>query len=197
MKTVTKEIWMMAQKEERSFHTATMLEGLEVYGFSYRNNLFRYLNVNYQDMKGTSVLEIGPADFPAIFFCEGLGPSYVIEPMNGPILQELATTMPFTIIKQPAEEADYPKVDETWLFNVLTHVMNPDVIIDKARVCSNIIRFFEPINTAISIDHPWAFDMDYYVNKFGNCVQYYPPDEHIQGFHAHECAYGVWRRGDV
>lgn len=189
----SKEVWNVAQKLERRYHNLSLPDGLLLYGNAYRNHLFKYLEVPYQDMQSKTLLEIGPADFPAIFFCNNIGSSVVIEPMPSEILQKLSSISNFTVFSYPAEDiTTYPPVDETWLFNVLTHVMNPDLIIEKAKACSEVIRFFEPIDTVISADHPHSFTLQYYQDKFGDCVQYYPPNPTIQIFHTHECAYGVW-----
>lgn len=184
----------MAQEGERRQHTFTLDDGVKAYGNGYRTSLFKYLDISYEDMQGKSVLEIGPADFPAIYFCKNLAPSYVIEPMDSPILSILAAQSGFTIIKEPAEECTYPNVDETWMFNVLTHVMSPDLIIDRAKSHSKIIRFFEPVYTGIGVEHPWSFTFDYFREKFGRCIRFYPPNEDAVNFHQHECVFGIYKK---
>ena len=184
-----KEKWQIAQHEERLYHKFSIGEGIKVYGGAY-STLFSYVNIS-ADQEHKRILEIGTADFPAMYFRDNVD-GFIIEPMQSPILETLCKERGFVLINKPAEEADFPVVDEVWMFNLLTHVMNPDVIIEKAKQASKIIRFFEPIDTAISIDHPWTFDLNYYKNKFGGCVQYYPPHPDAVNFHAHECVYGVY-----
>ena len=189
---IDKERWLIAQKGERKYHNRSMEDGLSVYGHGYCDQLFKYVDVDYENLGGRSILEIGPADFPALYFCDNFK-GYVIEPMDSPILNALSAQKKIVVIKGLAEEVQFPFVDEIWLFNVLTHVMNSDIIIDKAKGYSNTIRFFEPINTEISIDHPLKFNIDYYISKFGNCVKYYPANHNITNFHEHECVYGIYK----
>jgi hypothetical protein len=68
------------------------------------------------------------------------------------------------------------------------------MIIKKAQEHSDVIRFFEPVYTAITPDHPWTFTFDYYRERFGRCIRFYPPNDVVQNFHAHECVYGIWRK---
>jgi hypothetical protein len=193
---ITKETWLLAQKLERMYHHSSLDEAVQLYERVYKTNLFKYLLIDYENMEGRSILEIGCADVPALYFCNNII-GYVIEPMDSPTLNELSDKKPFTIIQGPAEEVAFPQVEETWMFNLLTHVISPDVIIAKAKAFSNTIRFFEPVNTPVDTCHPWSLSLEYYIEKFGDCVQYYPSNPTIKNFHAHECAYGIWRRPNV
>jgi len=97
------------------------------------------------------------------------------------------------IINDLAEDADFPMVDEVWLCNVLQHVVNPDVIINKCKKAADVIRFFEPIDTGIDPMHHWSFNIDYFKNHFGDATLY-PQNMDEPVFHKWRNAYGIWRK---
>lgn len=185
--------WQIAQEEERKHHTGSLEQGICAYAHTY-DEYFRYTGGG-RHQKGKKIIEIGCADIPGLYYCSGFKRGIVIEPMPSNILIELAkSTEPnIEIIKAPAEDIEFPKVDEVWLFNVLQHVIDPDVIINKAKAAAKIIRFFEPINDHIDLCHLHSFTLDYFKGHFGDCVIHYEDHKgRVQGFHEHECAYGTW-----
>lgn len=187
--------WNIAQQEERKHHTGTLEQGVEGYRESYRQ-YFEHLGID-ADQKGKTIVEIGCADVPALMFCSDyLG--IIIEPMPSEILQTLIKDLHIQLAVAPAEHYDFPQVDEIWLFNVLQHVIDPTVIIDKCKATAKVIRFFEPINDHIDICHLHSFTLEYFQQHFGTCVKYY--ENHtgrVTNFHEHEAAYGVWRKDEV
>ena len=99
------------------------------------------------------------------------------------------------LIEQPAEEIDFNfRVNEVWLFNVLQHVINPSKIIYNCKRISKRIYFFEPINCGLSDCHLWDFNLEYFKDHFGNCVQHYKGNKEAKNFHTHECAFGIWKK---
>lgn len=190
--TDIKEKWLRAQEEERKHHTGSLEDGVKAYMHTY-SEYFRYTDM--QSEEGKSIMEIGCADVPALYYLKNYKPSYIIEPLPSPILLELTKDLPILIISEPAEEIDFPEVDEVWLFNVLQHVINPDVIIEKAKAASKVVRFFEPINDHIDVCHLHTFTLEYFQKHFGDCVKHYEDHKgRVNGFHEHECAYGVWKK---
>ena len=99
-----------------------------------------------------------------------------------------------TLISEPAEEVDFPKVHEVWLFNVLQHVLDPDIIIAKAKKAARIIRFFEPINLPTDKMHHWSFSMQWFEKRFGDCVRHYGKHPYEKHFHQWENCYGIWTK---
>lgn len=185
--------WQLAQQEERKHHSGTLEDGVEAYRESYRQ-YFSYLKTQ-PEQKGKIIMEIGCADVPALMFCENYATSYIIEPLPSPILLELTKDLPITILVSPAEHLEFPVVDEVWLFNVLQHVIDPDVIIDKCKKAANVIRFFEPINDGVDLCHLHTFTLEYFQKHFGNCVTHYPNHTgQVKNFHEHESAYGIWTK---
>ena len=191
---IDKAQWLKAQWEERNFHKLSLSEGIQTYWRTYFH-LFQYTGVTYTQV-ANSILEIGPAEFPGLFYVRDFVNSYIIEPMPCTKLPHLAQEIGVTLIKKPAEEVEFPKVHEVWLFNVLTHTMDPDLIIEKAKKCCRIIRYFEPINQEINDSHFWMFPQAYFEHHFPGSVNYYPANQSIPGFHEHECVYGVFNTGN-
>lgn len=186
----TREQWLLAQQEERKQHIFEMEEGLLHYAEGYRQ-YFEHLGIE-ADQKNKRVIEIGCADFPALHFCKNyIG--IVIEPMPTHILRKLVSKNGILLIASPAEETDFPIVDEIWLFNVLQHVIDPDSIIVRAKEASKIVRFFEPVGTPLDKCHLHSFNLDYFRHHFGiNTVKHYIAKEDVRNFHTCDCAYGVW-----
>jgi hypothetical protein len=185
---VTHERWLKAQEAERSFHNESFEEGRIHYGNSYAQ-YFNYLGID-SDLKGLNIVEIGPADFPALGYCQNIGHgSFIIEPMPSDHLKRF--NIPIQSVM--AEDAEY-SADEVWLFNVLQHVVDPYKIAERAKRQANVIRFFEPINYGVNECHPWNLTLEMFKEWFGECVQYYPFNDNAKQFHTWECAYGVWRK---
>lgn len=190
----TIEEWQEAQRGEKMYHDQYSFErGYAMYANSY-SVYFKYLSID-KDLNSKSILEIGCAHYPALTYCERYNPSFIIEPMDSKILNGLIVDKLITLIKKPAEIlTEFPKVDEVWIMNVLQHVINPDIVIEKAKACADLVRFFEPIETEISSVHLHTFDLNYFKKHFGDgVVKYYAPKEYNGAdFHEHQCAYGVW-----
>lgn len=190
---VSKEIWDAAQWDMRNHLKLSKEDGIEAFNKSTLI-LFDYLGMKH-DQEGKSILEIGSSDFPVLYFCNNFKNSFVLEPILTDILTDLAKSGGFGIINAPAEEAEFPDVDEVWIFNLLQHVQDPDLIIRKAKDHGKVIRFFEPINTWRDLGHPWSFTLYYFQQHFGDCVHQYPSNPGIRNFHTHECAYGTYEKG--
>ena len=185
------EQWKQAQLHERQAHTEPESVGWDHYRQSYRQ-YFNYTGVA-MDLQGKSVIEIGPADYPALAYCTNYGPSIIMEPMPSTILESFVSRNKLiALLKEPAETYEFPPVDEVWLFNLLQHVINPDIIVRKAKEAAKVVRFFEPINMPTDTMHLHTFSLNTFYAWFGNCVRHYPDNPHAVNFHTHECAYGAW-----
>ncbi len=192
MAIITQERWLEAQKAEREFHdNEPVIEGIFHYLSSYRQ-YFSYLGLDMFDLKNKSIMEIGCADYPALAYCENYSNGVIIEPMPSQILRTLIKGKNIDVYAQTVESAELPKVDEVWIFNVMQHIIDPELFIEKIKGCSKIIRFFEPINTDYNICHPQSYTLDYFKSHFGNCVLHYPKNDNAINFHTWECAYGIF-----
>lgn len=183
---ITHEQWQKAQEAERRFHTESFEDGYRHYAQSYRQ-YFAHLDIP-ADMQGADIVEIGPADFPALGYVTNRGVnSLIIEPMPSEYLKQFG----IPVMRECAENANYV-ADEVWLFNVLQHVIDPYKIVERAKKQAKAIRFFEPVNYGIDECHPWNLTMDMFKEWFGDCVKQYPAGQNVTNFHTWECAYGVW-----
>lgn len=175
------ERWQLAQIEERKFHTGSFDHYMESY-----KHYFKYLGIK-PGLENKKIVEIGPADYPALAYCSDIGESFVIEPMPSEVLK----TFNIPIVTDCAEDVFY-QADEVWLMNVLQHTIDPNKIIERAKKQAKVIRFFEPINYGVDECHLWNFTLEDFKNWFGDSVEYYPKNETAKNFHTWECAYGIY-----
>lgn len=187
---VDKEKWLRGQLLEREWHDKNNKHGRLHYADTYAQ-YFHYVEIDDSDVSG--IIEVGCADYPALSYCLNEG-CYVIEPLPSDELKRICTKNDIVLIDKPAEEVEWPKARETWLFNVLQHVLDPDIIINKAKEATDVIRFFEPINLPVDQMHFHSFTMQYFYKHFGDCVRYYPKNPKAVNFHKWENAYGAWKK---
>lgn len=189
-KSIDKKRWELAQKEEKLHHiNEDIKEALKKWESIY-DFYFRYLDVNL-DLAGKTVLEIGPARISALLYCNNYGPSFIVEPTRYEDSEHLYDEKQISFIREIYEDCDSPKVDEIWLFNVLQHIVDPDLFIEKCKKNSKVIKFFEPINTPIEVHHPHSFSFDDYVKYFDKSVKLYVGS--TETFHTADCVYGVYK----
>lgn len=188
---VTKETWEKAQAAERRFHSEDFDTGYDHYATSYVQ-YFKHLGIN-PELLGKNIVEIGPADFPALAYTTNRGDkSLIIEPMPSEHLNRFNIPM----LAVCAEDAEY-EADEVWLFNVLQHVIDPYQIVERAKKQSKVIRFFEPIDYGCDECHPWNLTEAMFREWFGDVVQIWESGQDVVNFHTWKCAYGVWRRPEL
>lgn len=199
VKRINNTRWQEAQIAERLQHKGSLDDQLEHYRSSY-HQYFTWLDIPAKDLCQKTIMEVGPADIPALAFCKNYSDrSVIVEPMPSDHLEIITHAMPVTIINMPAEiivtAGGQPNMDEIWLFNLLQHVMDPNRVVEVCKDClvpGGVIRFFEPINTEIDTCHPHSMTQQDYIEWFGDAVRIYSPPVAVRDFHTHPCAYGVW-----
>lgn len=187
--SIDKNRWELAQKEEKLHHIHESVidsfnKWLKIYDF-----YFRYLDIDV-DLKGKTILEIGSARISALLYCKNYGPSYIVEPTRYEDTEHMYEGKDIKFIREIYEECESPVVDEIWLFNVLQHIVDPDVFIEKCKKSGKLIRFFEPINTQIEVHHPHSFTFEDYVKYFGDSVKKY--NGSTEAFHTADCVFGKY-----
>ncbi len=192
---ITKERWEEAQVGEKIYHIAEPVEMSYNHFREAYKHYFKWLDIN-PDLSGKSVIEIGPGRIAALLFCDNHKLSYVLEPTEYDGIAHLYDKENLLVIKKTAEEWDFPNVDEIWLFNLLQHVQDPDLLIKKCKESAKVIRFFEPVDLPTNLEHPFTFSMDDFKGYFGDCVKEYAANQGIKGFHGAKCAYGVYKTGN-
>jgi len=189
-KSITQERWEDAQIGEKIFHDVEPLESsYENYEIAY-NYYFKYLDIN-SDLQGKTIIEIGPAKFAGLLYCENYGKSYIIEPTEYDGLTSYYEGKDLEFIRELYEDYNSPKVDEVWIMNLMQHVKDPDALINKAKEHAKIIRFFEPIDLPTNREHPFSFSESDFRYYFGDSVKIYTTIGE-KPFHTAKCVYGVY-----
>lgn len=190
---ITQERWYEAQKAEREQHTLDPIEGAIHYGKAYKN-YFKFLGLG-NNLHGLNVIEVGPADFPALQCCDNWGIAVIVEPMPSEILLNFCKKQDIILLTEAFEKAmtHIDKIEgltEVWLLNVMQHVIDPEVFINTAKQFGDRIRFFEPIDQPVTTYHPHTYSLKDYQRWFGDVNLYVGGT--VEGFHEADCAYGVW-----
>src|ERR1700750_3468625 len=101
--------WEKAQVAEREQHTFGYAEGLVHYASSYEK-VFEHVGLG-KNLHGLAVIELGPADFPALGYCVGIGEGVVVEPMPSEHLARICEQKGLVLIKSTFEDADIDNVN--------------------------------------------------------------------------------------
>lgn len=190
---ITIDRWLQAQSGEKEHHEVDPVEvSYEHYRRAY-DYYFKYLDID-KDLKGKSVIEIGPGRIAALLFCENYSDGCIIEPTHYEGISHLYDRKNLRVVQNLVESCVLHEVDEVWIFNVLQHVQDPDKLIAKCKSAAKVIRFFEPVDLPTNNEHPFSFSMDDFRGYFGDCVKEYEAGQGIEGFHGARCAYGVWKK---
>lgn len=187
---ISQERWKDAQIGEKQFHDMEPLESsYENYKNSYKY-YFKYLGID-TNLDGKTIIEIGPAKFAGLLYCENYELSYIVEPTLYDGLDPYYEGKNLEFIRELYEDCDSPMVDEVWIMNLMQHVKDPEALINKAKKFAKVIRFFEPIDLAINREHPFTFSESDFRRYFGDCVKTYTSIGE-PGFHGAKCVYGVY-----
>jgi hypothetical protein len=191
--------WQKAQLAERKMHNFGYAEGFVHYAQTYMN-YFRFVGLG-KDLHKLIVIEVGPADFPALAYCHNWKEAYCVEPMPSEHLERICKEKGIILYSSPFEtlvsfntekEFEDHKV-EVWFFNLLQHVEKPELIVQFAKSFADRIRFFEPINEPVTEYHLHKFDIKDYIEWFGDgCTVNLYAGGSVKNFHTADCAYGVW-----
>lgn len=192
---ITKQRWDEAQKAERECHDNFLrkagVEGVREHYKGTYSKYFEYLGI-FPNQLNKIIIEIGCADFPALEHCQNVN-GILIEPLPSTTLHELVDARTdLVLIQKKVEDITLPQSDEVWLLNVLQHVQDPDLFIEKCKENTEVIRFFEPVDWPIEIYHPHTFDEEWYRKHFGDSVKRYTGTD--KEFHTAHCAFGVWKK---
>jgi hypothetical protein len=191
--------WEQAQIAEQEAHKNDPNNTAQHYAETYKK-YFSYLGLG-TNLDGLHIIEIGPAQHSALAICSNYGRSVVIEPMLTQQLLEFTRDNGIIYIDEPLENLEdeklqelrdaLPGTKEVWLFNVMQHIIDPDIFIAKCKIIADRIRFFEPINYPTSEHHPHSYTINDFISWFGaDVVKMYNGTE-SGGFHQSACAYGV------
>lgn len=187
--------WLSAQKEEIRYHSINFNPKLDdnnsLFYFGLYKHYFNLLNLNF-DLKGQSVVEVGPAKIATLCFCTNYGKSYIIEPLIFEDTIDFYKSKNISIINEPAETCNIPKANQAWLFNVLQHVIDPLTVINKLKESVDVIYFFEPINFPTDDKHIHILTENLFIDAFGKEVVNKYVGNSLSNFHSANCVYGKY-----
>ena len=199
---ITKERWNQAQIAEYYELNENTDPGEDAYAYAV-NVTFDLLNVNPKvDLQDKVVVEVGSGFYPALLWAEGLKRKIDVDPLFNSWTEQYkkrCIDAGIEINTDPYEESKIGKVDETWFFNVLQHVINPEEQLKLAMKTSKIVRVFEPIGwengSALTINeaHPHVISKETITNVMGDFGKIYHPCQ-IDKYHQAECYYGTWKK---
>ena len=110
----------------------------------------------YYDLKDKSVLDIGGGPVSLLLKCVNRGSTKVADPAKYP--DWVAARYEAAGIRYTYEKGEDLNVDygykEVWIYNVLQHVIDPEVIIQYAYRAWKIIRIFEWLEIGVAPGHP-------------------------------------------
>lgn len=152
-----------------------------------------------EDFKDKTIVEVGSGPRGMLLLTEGnFKRGIVVEPLIDKWSSEIRETyekLNIEIITEPYENAKLESVDETWFFNVLQHVIDPEEQLKKAKKQSKVIRVFEPIDHPTNIMHPHLLTKETFTKILGEFGQVYVGGSR-SNFHQSNCYYGTWYASD-
>jgi len=66
--------------------------------------------------------------------------------------------------------------------------------IKNAKKIANVVRVFEPIDTAINQEHPHSFNMQFFREQFPDAEVKMYNGGSVARFHGANCVYLIWRK---
>lgn len=154
--------WENDQEFERAWWgdcNNTFTEEIKQLSYAYKMGLTAYANYGKwpcYDLQNKSVLDVGGGPVSMLLKCENRGRTAVVDPCNYPYwVRARYNESGIDYLRIPAELYQSPyKWDEVWIYNVLQHVQDPELIISNAKELASTIRIFEWIDLAPHEGHP-------------------------------------------
>jgi len=106
------------------------------------------------DMKGLSVLDIGGGPCSLLLKCHNVK-GKVVDPLEFPAWVAARYAVAGIEYEQRrGEDVQEAGWDECWLYNVLQHTADPELIVKNAKRAGQIVRVFEWIDIPTNVGHP-------------------------------------------
>ena len=189
--------WKLAQDTEFTHHQDLSLEA-----YSHASIIIgKYLEINYEeDFKDKVIVEVGGGPRGSILHTNGnFKRGILIEPLIDRWPAEIRKNyedIGVEIIAAPYEDLEIDEeVDETWFFNVLQHVIDPQEQLRIAKETSKVIRVFESVGSATDEAHPHFITRETFTDVLGDFGKKYRGGSD-PGFHGADCYYGTWYASD-
>jgi len=107
------------------------------------------------NLEGKSILDIGGGPASMLLKCENKGRCLVVDPCDYPSwVRYRYAQCGIESLRVPGEEIFNGDFDEVWIYNVLQHTEDPELIINNAQNVTSTIRIFEWIDIPPHEGHP-------------------------------------------
>lgn len=171
---ITKEEWDFCQRYERESWGNDIflnLENVEVRKQNFYAHLMG-LTENIEevkiDLKNKTVLDVGCGPVSLLLRSFNFKKAIGIEPLDyGDEIKKVFLNHNINLLNIPAEEMDFNEneFDEIWLYNVLQHVYDPVLILEKIQKFGKTIRLFEWLDIPPHLGHPHMFTEDFFIKN--------------------------------
>lgn len=190
---ITLDRWQLAQDTEFTHHRDLSEEAY----FPACRIIAEYLEFNFEeDFIDKVIVEVGGGPRGSLLLTKGnFKRGILIEPLidRWPVeIRESYESIGVEIITEPYEHLEIEeKVDETWFFNVIQHVIDPEAMLKQAKETSKVIRVFESIGSVTDTAHPHFITKETFTKVLGEFGKIYEGGSR-SGFHGADCYYGTW-----
>lgn len=194
---ITLERWQLAQDTEFTHHQDLSEEAY----FPACRIIAEYLEFDFEkDFKDKVIVEVGGGPRGSLLLTKGnFKRGILIEPLidRWPAeIREAYESIGVEIITEPYEHLEIEEqVDETWFFNVIQHVIDPEAMLSQAKETSKVVRVFESIGSVTDTAHPHFITKETFTDVLGEFGQVYEGGSRA-GFHGADCYYGTWYASD-
>lgn len=126
------------------------------------------------DVRGKKILDIGGGPVSLLLKCRNLAKgSKVVDPCEYPYWVKLRyASAGIDYQRMPAEKINEEGYDEVWIYNVLQHVEDPELIIKNALKAGKVLRIFEWVDIPPHEGHPHMLTeekLNEWIGKAGAC----------------------------
>ena len=155
--------WELAQEFERSWWGTcqnSFCEETKQLTYAYKMGLNASANCGQwpvYDIGGKRVLDLGGGPVSMLLKSVNVGPaSTVLDPCGYPNwVRERYQAVGIGLWKMKGEDLNFGVAfDEVWLYNVLQHTEDPELVVANARRSAPVLRIFEWIDTTVWEGHP-------------------------------------------
>lgn len=168
LKPVTFSEWMLCQDWERK-SWGDQIDPIASNGEWNKQVAYaEKMGIRDWDQKSKSILDVGCGPVSMLLRCHNFSFAVGVEPLDyGPTVRARYKAHNILLLQQPAEEMAFPaKFDEVWMYNVLQHVRDPNVIMENIkRYAGHMIRIFEWLDFPPHEGHPHQLTEAFFVDS--------------------------------
>lgn len=195
-----KQTWTEAQKFESNFwgncyNKQTFNEIIKQQTYIPALGLDAYADDSGDlNLQGKSVLDVGGGPFSILLRAHNYGYAVVADPLTyPPSVWRRYTNYDIRLVPVRGEDL-FPNLqhrlpakdgfDEIWMYNVLQHTEQPDLILQNIRKLGKTIRIFDWVNKGVSPGHPVNLTKEFFLTNMAGCQI---EKAVVSNFSANEC----------